>query len=267
MAEETDTSTLRQRGHLLIYGNTSLSRAQDRALNHWWSNQHLPERIRIPGFVSGKRYVAIDLFDDVRRDPEEKVNRGYLIWYSTTSLDVLNSGPYLERLENPTEATQLHMPIIASLNRSVCRVLSIAASNEWLELRARGGSLTGGLLVHFWADVPHSENPEARVDSAREVLRTLWLNDLRMLSTTILQHDERATQVGNTSATADDAVFEQRDLSDSRWHFLIDFAHYASEADISEHNAFTQRIYDDFRAIDMTVSEIRLYSLIVSAHS
>ena len=64
--------------------------AQDAVDEHddWHTHEHLPERLSIPGFRRGTRWVAL------RGRPR------YLVLYEVAELDTLVSGAYLERLNN-----------------------------------------------------------------------------------------------------------------------------------------------------------------------
>jgi hypothetical protein len=83
--------------------------------NHWYTHQHLPERVGIPGFLRGRRYIG----------PEEvPCHDGgkYFTLYETESLETLASAPYLLRLNNPTPWTRRVVPLFRNGNRTACRV-------------------------------------------------------------------------------------------------------------------------------------------------
>lgn len=60
--------------------------------NAWYDEEHLGERLAIPGFRSAQRWVA-DLASGAGK---------YLATYELDSLAVLSSPAYLQRFENPT---------------------------------------------------------------------------------------------------------------------------------------------------------------------
>ena len=60
----------------------------------WHTHEHLPERLSIPGFVRGTRWVA----------PEGQPR--YFVMYEVEELATLASAAYLERLNNPTPWTR-----------------------------------------------------------------------------------------------------------------------------------------------------------------
>jgi len=66
--------------------------AMEEEFNAWYDEEHLPERLSIPGFRSAQRWVA-DL-----KPGEGK----YLATYELDSAAVLTSREYLARFENPT---------------------------------------------------------------------------------------------------------------------------------------------------------------------
>lgn len=75
----------------------------------WYMAQHLPERIGVPGFRFGRRYVRL------------QGDRKYFTFYETDSPDVLWSPAYLERLANPTDWTQKVMLDFQNTIRTACR--------------------------------------------------------------------------------------------------------------------------------------------------
>ena len=76
----------------------------------WHSREHMPERLAIPGFLRGTRYIALS------GEPS------YFVLYEAASLAVITSGPYLERLNNPTPWSQKMMPHHRNMVRSLCLV-------------------------------------------------------------------------------------------------------------------------------------------------
>lgn len=62
----------------------------------WHINEHIPERIDVPGFLRGRRYIAAD----AKTQPE------FLTLYETENEAILSSDAYLARLNNPTEWTR-----------------------------------------------------------------------------------------------------------------------------------------------------------------
>jgi len=78
----------------------------------WHAHEHTPERLAIPGFLRGSRWVSVD------------GRNAYFILYELESLGVLTAGPYLERLNNPTPWSRQMMPHHRNMVRSLCRVES-----------------------------------------------------------------------------------------------------------------------------------------------
>ena len=80
--------------------------------NHWHCFEHVPERVGIPGFLRGRRYVVIE------GEPE------FFHFYETESLATLSSENYLKRLNSPTPWTQRISPNIKDNNRTLSEVVS-----------------------------------------------------------------------------------------------------------------------------------------------
>ena len=76
----------------------------------WHTHEHMPERLGIPGFLRGTRWVALS------GEPS------YFVLYEAARAATITSGPYLERLNNPTPWSQKMMPHHRNMVRSLCRV-------------------------------------------------------------------------------------------------------------------------------------------------
>lgn len=95
----------------------------------WHGSEHMPERAAIPGFLRGRRYVAID------GRPE------YFNLYETASTEVLSGPEYLARLNAPTPWTVSAVKHFRDVARSLC------------EVSASFGRGQGGLVATFRYDV------------------------------------------------------------------------------------------------------------------
>ena len=78
--------------------------------DEWHTREHLPERLSIPGFVRGTRWVALN------GQPR------YFVMYEVERLATLTSDAYLERLNNPSPWTSKMMPNYRSMTRGFCSV-------------------------------------------------------------------------------------------------------------------------------------------------
>jgi hypothetical protein len=76
----------------------------------WHTHEHLPERLSIPGFLRGSRWVA------VHGKPR------YFVMYEVEGLDTLAGAAYLERLNNPTPWTKKMMLHYRDMIRGFCTV-------------------------------------------------------------------------------------------------------------------------------------------------
>jgi hypothetical protein len=110
----------------------------------WHTHEHLPERLSIPGFVRGTRWVSLD------GKPR------YFVMYEVDQLATLQSEAYLERLNNPSPWTSKMMPNYRAMTRGLC---SVSGS-----LGVGMGQI--GLLIRF--------KPEPGMESS---LRAWLIND------------------------------------------------------------------------------------------
>lgn len=77
----------------------------------WHVREHIPERVSLPGFLRGRRYVAID------GDPK------YFNFYETQTPGDLNAPAYLARLNAPTDWTRRVVAQFKDTSRTACEVV------------------------------------------------------------------------------------------------------------------------------------------------
>jgi hypothetical protein len=115
----------------------------------WHSHEHLHERMLIPGFLRGSRWVSLS------------GERNYFVMYEVTDIEILSSQPYLKRLNKPSQWTSKIMKCYRGMNRGLCRVIC----SYGLGL----GSF--GMLIQFCPD-PENEST-LREWLCNDVLRAL----------------------------------------------------------------------------------------------
>ncbi|ETI24517.1 hypothetical protein G647_03886 [Cladophialophora carrionii CBS 160.54] len=227
-------SLLRGSAILIIWGRQSnLSIPDERALNDWWTNEHLPERLAIPGFHRTRRYyhTSKDSSDDQAETTAISHSYShYMVVYEVSSLSTLTSPPYMHALNNPTAGTQKFMPVLASMNRSACNVLLSVSRAEFSQCQ-RGG--VGGTLAHVVFQAPQSSE-------AREALRTYLATEAwelilgffpSVLAMHLLEHDEEASRSGNSTKSYDNVNFQTAiagggggaDEQGPKWMLLVEF--------------------------------------------
>jgi hypothetical protein len=82
--------------------------AARKEFDHWHAHEHMPERLSIPGFLRGSRWVTAE--------------GAYFMLYEAQAEATVTTGPYLERLNNPTPWSRKMMPQHRNMVRSACRV-------------------------------------------------------------------------------------------------------------------------------------------------
>ena len=99
------------RGLLMVY--VDVPAAVEEEFNRWYDEEHIPERLSIPGVLSAARYVA------VRGGPK------YLACYELTEPEAYHSDTWQYHLQHPTPWSQRMSPNIIGRNfvRNVYRLL------------------------------------------------------------------------------------------------------------------------------------------------
>lgn len=96
-----------QRAYLLVANDVDA--AVEDEFNRWYDNQHLDERLGVPGFINARRYVA------------QQAAPKYVAYYETAGIEVFTSAAYRARLAGPTEWTTRVMPAFRRMHRTVMR--------------------------------------------------------------------------------------------------------------------------------------------------
>lgn len=107
-------------------------RTREAEYEDWYRNEHLPERVGVPGFRSGRRYEAVG-----------GASPRFFTYYEVDAPEVLVSAAYLERSNNPTSWTSKIMgeKIFRNINRTACR-----------QVRTFGRLHGGYVLAVRWTD-------------------------------------------------------------------------------------------------------------------
>ncbi|HEV2508896.1 hypothetical protein [Bosea sp. (in: a-proteobacteria)] len=96
----------------------------------WHGEEHMPERVGIPGFLRGRRYVAID------------ADLEFFNLYEAQTVEVLKGQDYTTRVNAPTPWTFSAVKHFRSVARAICRVSHTS------------GPAQGGLIATLRYDVP-----------------------------------------------------------------------------------------------------------------
>jgi len=118
---------LRGRAFLSLW--SGVLHGYERELDRWHTIEHMPERLGVPGFLRGRRYIrttASDLF----------------ILYEAAHIETFRSPGLLARLNNPTEWSQKVQPGLVNFVRAPCQTLislGDGVGGALMVIRASGG--------------------------------------------------------------------------------------------------------------------------------
>jgi hypothetical protein len=85
----------------------SVPRRRQAEWEDWHTHEHMPERLSIPGFLRGSRWVS---------------RTSYFVLYEVDTPATLTGAAYLKRLNHPTPWSREMMPHHHDIVRSLCRV-------------------------------------------------------------------------------------------------------------------------------------------------
>ncbi len=101
---------LRGQGVLAIWNGIAPESEDD--FYRWHNTEHMPERVGVPGFLRGRRYLSAAR------------PRDFFTLYETESVETIRSEPYLARLNDPTPWTRRVVAHFRDTMRVGCRVVA-----------------------------------------------------------------------------------------------------------------------------------------------
>jgi hypothetical protein len=97
----------------LLFVATDVDPADEADFNRWYDREHVEERVRIPGFLSGARYLSRD------------GGRKYLGLYRTQSLAAFTTADYRAAFERQTPWSVANLDRMRDPMRRVCAVEAV----------------------------------------------------------------------------------------------------------------------------------------------
>lgn len=140
----------------------------------WHDKEHIPERLDIPGFRRGRRYIRPN------HSPE------WFTMYEADDLDVVTSPQYLARLNAPTLATQQTLKYFRNTSRAVCR------------MACSMGSSSGGHILTMRLHVP-----DGRGDALKALAMDTLFPRALQLTGVVACHLYAADQTASHTDTAE----------------------------------------------------------------
>jgi len=141
----------------------------------WHDREHIPERMGLPGFLRGRRFVRPG------HSPE------WLTIYEADDLAALTSPEYLARLNDPTPGTISTLKHFRNTSRAVCSLL-----------HSVGGS-TGGHVLAMRIEVP-AACVDAMVACVRDEIFPLAASVTGVVACHLLGSDQWASHVDTTES-------------------------------------------------------------------
>jgi hypothetical protein len=153
----------------------------------WHTHEHLPERLSIPGFLRGTRWVSLD------------GRPRYFVMYEVDQLATLQSEAYFERLNNPSPWTSKMMPNYRGMTRGLCSVSS--------SLGAGLGQI--GLLIRFkpQTGMESSLRPWLINDTLPQLTSRRGLGSAHLFEGALTAHMTKEQQIRGADAGVDWALF------------------------------------------------------------
>ena len=143
----------------------------------WHGQEHMPERVGIPGFLRGRRYIGAN------------ARLEFFNLYETTTIEVPQGKDYAQRLNNPTPWTLATVRHFRAVSRSIC------------EVACSSGSAQGGLVATLRYDVPE-ENATSHRAALQDRLLPALTGRPSIAGAHLLVADTRSSGVVNAEQRA-----------------------------------------------------------------
>ncbi|GJD49714.1 hypothetical protein OPKNFCMD_2447 [Methylobacterium crusticola] len=182
---------------LALWGGIDPGREAE--FNDWYTHEHLPERIAIPGFLRARRYV-----ESVR--DARLAGWRYFTLYEVATGDVLHSAAYLHALNTPTPRTLSSLPLFRAMSRMGCMVTHSVS-------RGMGGDL-------FAAELGPEPGQAERLRAwLTKTVAPRMMARSGSLAVHLCENDEGATRAG-----VDVASYRDVRTGTGRWLWLVEGA-------------------------------------------
>jgi len=132
----------------------------------WHNSEHMPERVSIPGFLAGQRYLG------------HGTDNYFLMMYETREPAVLGGPDYLARLNAPTAWTRESLPHFREPARNIYRRLAVQGASDLfaapclVSVRFNAASVEPGLVASVAAQPGAGRTRLFEIDSAISGIQT-----------------------------------------------------------------------------------------------
>lgn len=128
-----DSSSSAANANGLLFVASDVEPADEADFNRWYDREHVEERVRIPGFLSGARYFSLE------------GGRKYLGLYRTESLAVFGSAGYRAAFEKQTPWSVANLDRMRQPIRRVCAVRAVTGFGSGSHVAVLPLAVTGNV--------------------------------------------------------------------------------------------------------------------------
>ena len=148
----------------------------------WHGEEHMPERVSIPGFCSGRRFIA------------RSADLQFFNLYETQSAEVVRGADYKARLDSPSPRTLSTVKHFRNVARSLCQVLVKRTASE-------SGIGHGGLMATLRYDIDEAQ-AAAHLEAFQKIIVPSLASSPGIGSVSLLVADRAASGYVNAEQRA-----------------------------------------------------------------
>lgn len=156
----------------VLLAMNDVPKEMDEEFTRWYHEEHLTERLMLPGFKRARRYRSVG------------GQPNYMVVYDCDAVEVLASLPYRERIAHPSPWTRRIMPHFLNMERSACR-----------ETWSAGVGTAGAAIVTHCKPIQGREHDARRF--IREELAPKLMQNVCIVRIALWETDAAITNIPN----------------------------------------------------------------------
>ena len=145
--------------------------------------------------------------------------------YEVSSLDVLTSKDYLDKLNNPTPDTDKQMVVLTTMERRASKVVHSVVRSEFAPCK---GGVVGSTIAHLVLEFPEDKEQELRDWVVNTLSAGVLASHHSVLALHVVEPDEAAGKAGSSSVSYQQVRLTQgHDVfgSSKKWILLVEFSY------------------------------------------
>ena len=127
----------------------------------------------------------------------------------------------MDKLNNPTKGTQQHVPTLATMQRSACKLVHSEVRHD---LRTCSTGLAGTVAMFVLEVLPGTKMERGIPERLTEAFVKIQASDKTAMNLIILEEDKNATEPGSSSQSYQKVNMQPNQHGLKKWIVLLEFS-------------------------------------------